>query len=377
MDRSHKQNLELQALRGIAVLMTFFAHAPIAYPKLNMLGRMNLTSGVDVFLVISGFVIAGSLFPQLEPKRPTAERVRIVIAFWIRRAYRLLPASWFWALFLVVLAPFNASRSFGPPKLVAQEFVSVLLYSKNIMEIYGLNFSVGPYWSLSLEEQFYLILPFVVIVFPRLLTAWALIPLILVLSSSPTLLGSHYWFFRVGPLLLGILLYRMHQTQYAGDLEPVFLKRRWVGLAATGLLLFVATVGSSWLKFFPGSMLYITLASGAVVFIASYRKNYLGLPKPLMALMVWVGDRSFSLYVSHLPVILSVYELYFRLSGSLLKDAPRAYAIAAMGLSLAIALVVADVSYRWLERPYQLRGRRKAEEYLQARSQASQSPEPA
>ncbi|WP_406857263.1 acyltransferase [Alsobacter sp. KACC 23698] len=368
MDRSHKLNLELQALRGIAVLMTFFAHAPIAYPKLNMLGRLNLTSGVDIFLVISGFVIAGSLFPQLEPKRATAERVRIVIAFWIRRAYRLLPASLFWALFLVLLAPFNASRSFGPPKLVAQEFVSVLLYSKNIMEIYGLNFSMGPYWSLSLEEQFYLLLPFVVIVVPRLLTAELLVPLILILSSSPTLLGSHYWFFRVGPLLLGILLYRMHQTDYASDFEPVFLRRRWASIAAMALLLFVATVGSSWLKFFPGSMLYITIASGALVFFASYQKKYLWLPRPILAFFVWVGDRSFSLYVSHLPVILSVYEIYYRASGTFLKDAPRAYSFAAMGLSLAIALVVADLSYRWLERPYQLLGRWKAAEYLQARS---------
>ena len=163
--------MEIQVLRGLAVFMTFLAHFPGVYPQFDFLLKANFWTGVDLFLTISGYVIAKSFFPQMACASSRKDQLALTVSFWMRRAYRLLPASIFWAFLLLVAAwIYNRSNGFGLPWGVLDEFMAVLLYSKNIAAMYAPTFSLGPYWSLSLEEQFYFVLPLVMVYLPWLLT---------------------------------------------------------------------------------------------------------------------------------------------------------------------------------------------------------------
>ena len=184
--------MEIQVLRGLAVLMTFIAHFPGVYPQFAAILQWHFWTGVDLFLVISGYVIAKSFFPQMAGAQERSGQMVLALAFWIRRAYRLLPASLFWA-FLLLWASwgFNRSAVFGVPSGVLHEVMDVLLYAKNIAAAYGPSYSLGLYWSLSLEEQFYFVLPLAMIYLPALLKPAIYLPIIVAFTLLPDLLGKH------------------------------------------------------------------------------------------------------------------------------------------------------------------------------------------
>lgn len=155
---------DIQALRGIAVIGTVLAHTAIAFHEWTpWLAPWGFWTGVDLFLVISGFVISRSLVPELEgSSRPWI----VARAFWIKRVYRLLPTAVFWGSILVLLTIFtNKTGIFGPLPAVLADYLRALLYVENFPAV---HISFGPYWSLSLEEQFYLVLPLALILLPAI-----------------------------------------------------------------------------------------------------------------------------------------------------------------------------------------------------------------
>ncbi|MGA0369805.1 MAG: acyltransferase family protein [Kiritimatiellia bacterium] len=111
---------DVEVLRGIAVLLVLLQH-------LNGDLFINTAShlhspfhywsgwvGVDLFFAISGFVIARSLIPQLQVSKDRSSRRRIVLSFWIRRAWRLFPSACLWlAIILFLVIFFNRSGVFG------------------------------------------------------------------------------------------------------------------------------------------------------------------------------------------------------------------------------------------------------------------------
>mgnify|MGYP003378655985 CR=1 FL=1 len=99
-----KKIQDIEVLRGIAVLfvcvehmhMNLFAWVPGQWHQM-FYGWSGMWSGVDLFFVISGFVIARDLVPRLAATGSTHERLVVSVAFWIRRAWRLIPSAW-WGL---------------------------------------------------------------------------------------------------------------------------------------------------------------------------------------------------------------------------------------------------------------------------------------
>ncbi len=153
MSSSRPIRLDIQGLRAVAVLMVVLFHL---WPN-NLSGGF---AGVDVFFVISGFLISGSLFNELQK----TGRIRVA-GFWAKRARRLFPAA-----FTVILVTAVLMAVFVPP-FTRGEFVGHGLASLFYFENWQLFFSSSDYfadsnsspfqhfWSLSVEEQFYVFWP--------------------------------------------------------------------------------------------------------------------------------------------------------------------------------------------------------------------------
>ncbi len=165
---------EVDGLRGLAILLVLWYHAPFLFRQLpefsaeqtpwstlGLIGRMSLGGwiGVDLFFVISGFLITLILLR-------IKDRAGSTLAFWGRRGLRILPLA------LLYLAVLIGLTSIGDPLNMIPSFDGwawYALYLGNIhIAMYGWQpLAVMILWSLAIEEQFYLIWPFIV----RLCTA--------------------------------------------------------------------------------------------------------------------------------------------------------------------------------------------------------------
>ena len=157
--------LDIEVLRALAVIGVVVHHARDNLFTWTSPGLERLAVyfggwvGVDLFFVISGFVIARSLLPQLQSAGIQLDAARVTLAFWIRRAWRLLPSAWLWLLLMLLGAIlFRDSGTFGSLRANLEATVAGFLHIANLRFLetfmrseYGASFV---YWSLSLEEQF-------------------------------------------------------------------------------------------------------------------------------------------------------------------------------------------------------------------------------
>jgi peptidoglycan/LPS O-acetylase OafA/YrhL len=143
---------ELDVLRGVAILMVVLFHglywsaATTSIPLVNFFIKATVVGwlGVNLFFVLSGFLITGIL---LDTKgSPSYYR-----QFYLRRVLRILPA------YLAVIVALDLIRYLQGPQTVA-----ALFFVANYMSILRIPGGYGPFWSLSVEEQFYLLWPAVV-----------------------------------------------------------------------------------------------------------------------------------------------------------------------------------------------------------------------
>ncbi|MBK6652013.1 MAG: acyltransferase [Betaproteobacteria bacterium] len=146
-----------------------------------------------MFFCISGFVIAKDLLPRIEGKNGT-EYWREIGAFWVRRLYRLSPSAWIWLAVPLLQTPFFQHLPlFSFNRANIADAVSAVLHVSNFRFLKCTNDFSGcgwfaHYWSLSLEEQFYLMLPVIFFFFRRFL-----VPVILVLVLSQLFLVRTQW----------------------------------------------------------------------------------------------------------------------------------------------------------------------------------------
>lgn len=364
-----KKIADIEVLRGISILYVLVEHSPNLVPwegtMIAPLQRMfNGGVGVDLFFTISGFVIARGLVPQLADATGFAHSLRVSTVFWLRRAWRLLPAAWLW-LALPVLASwlFNRSGVFGTVAANVQAATAGLFYYANahLMAAWGvpeLHSATFPYWSLSLEEQFYVALPLALILLRR---RFALVSVAVVAYALAS--PNHGVFpqpFRPEGLLLGVLIaiwsgkrsFAAAQARF----ERVEAVLRPVILAGFLLLPFsVHLVGK------PYGHVPVALVCALLVFIAAADRDWF-LPRPGSShLMLWLGARSYGLYLVHVPAFFATREAWFRLdpSGALASDHP--WPVLLCGV--ALMLLSAELSFRWVEAPLRRYGRGVADRY--------------
>jgi peptidoglycan/LPS O-acetylase OafA/YrhL len=345
---------EIQGLRAVAVLLVVLFHL---WPRLLPGGYV----GVDVFFVISGFLIT-SLLLREAGRTGTVHLAR----FWARRLRRLLPAAY------LVLAVSAAGVLLFVPKLVWQQYFSEILgaglyvenwvLAANSVDYLAADNTPSPvqhYWTLSAEEQFYLLWPLLVLlgiwlarlvarkrshafvsrraafIVLGLATAGSLAYSLWISANDPArayfVTPARAWEFGAGALLaFAPPAARLLTPRVRGLLG-------WVALA--GLVVCALVLDGS--TTMPGTAaIWVVLASAALIWVEAPRRAWssdrlLSLP-PAQRL----GDVSYSVYLWHWPLII----LLPFVTGHALTDLDKASVLLA-------TLGLAAISTRWIEHP--------------------------
>lgn len=355
---------DIELLRGLAVLFVIVQHAHgnlVSWPIAAVDGvfrYFQFSCGVDLFFAISGFVIARSLVPMLGACGTPREVASATLWFWVRRAWRLVPSAWLWlALILVASALFNRSGLFGSVRTNLDATVAAVFDFANFRfaEAYG-HFPYGasfPFWSLSLEEQFYLLFPIMIFLSGRWLPAVLALGVLaqLFIARAPVLMAI-----RTDALMLGVLIALWSGRQ---SYRPAALGRsRAVGGAVlVGLLALLAWLDGSGERFIGFSHGLIALVSATLVLIASFDGDYLMGDGMIKRALLWVGGRSYGLYLLHVPVMFAVRELWLRLD----IQPAHGHGWAMVLVALALMVVLAELNFRLVEAPLRARGARIAD----------------
>lgn len=359
---------DIEALRAIAILFVVFSHLPSLFfwgqTKIDLIHPFfAFWDGVDLFFAISGFVIARELVPKVAyaTNQSSESQWRTIVSFWIKRAWRILPSAWLWtAITLVGAYFFNSSHSFGHERVVFTGAISAILQMANFrMWTCFNNDGCGAnsiYWSLSLEEQFYILLP-VACLFLRRRIGWLLAFVVIsqiFLHREPV---NFAWVIRSDALALGALLAIASKREIYRLFEPKFLQSSWLAIVPIFLIVALAALPSEGAKreFMPFSTGIIALVSSALVFIASFDKGYITrcwvIRKPLAV----IGERSFALYLVHFPVYAATHEIWFRLEpqGTVFGGT---YFLRFLLTALGITVIAAELTHRLIEVPMRQRG---------------------
>ena len=360
---------DVELLRGVAVLLVLLEHAPlnlVFWPSRRLAVQAVYFRGwvgVDLFFAISGFVIARSLLPEVGACPDRGAFLVTALRFWTRRAWRLLPSAWLWlALPLLACALYDRSGAFGPFRASYEAAAAAVLQVANVRlaVVFGvLPSGVSfPYWSLSLEEQFYLVLPLAAFALRGRL-AWALAAVVAWQFAAPhTPLAM---LTRSGALALGVLLALWEGRPSWRLCAPRVLggSRLARGMVLAGTVTLMGALGSDALHIAPGRVGVIAVLAAGLVWAASYDRDLLMRPGVAKRALTWIGSRSYALYLIHIPVYFAAHETWFRVAPA--GAVPRgwvAWAYAAGALSVLLAL--ADLNYRLIEVPLRRKGRRVA-----------------
>jgi peptidoglycan/LPS O-acetylase OafA/YrhL len=381
----------LDGLRAIAVVAVMVYHASSEWLPGGFLG-------VDVFFVISGYLITLLLIAEHEK----TGRVHLG-RFWLRRARRLLPALFLMLLLLVTYTAIFRSDSLG--QLRGDVLAGVGYVSNWYQIVVGAGYTAaGDFaplrhlWSLAVEEQFYLVWPLVMVALlrrgdRRIASSAAWLVLAAVVITAGTALAYHrgsigecdvtpdaYWTIgdrcvskadglylstitRAPGLLLGSA-FAMVWRPMAIMRSPMRTKARLLDVAALGGVAglvamfwwvhFVTPDGASPF-IFRGGFLLVGLATIAVIAAVTHQRSLAG---PVMGnpLFLWVGTRSYGLYLYHWPI----YQVIREVAGNPLT-------VSEFVGAMAVTLVITELSYRYVEMPIRrrvvgewLRGLRRA-----------------
>jgi peptidoglycan/LPS O-acetylase OafA/YrhL len=368
---------DLEVLRALAVLMTCLSHQRYLlawkdiHKPVSLIDYLSFGPGVDIFFVISGFVIARSLTKELigTPDRTTA--LRRSVAFWIRRAYRLTPTAWLWAILATSAALWlNAAHSYEMPEHTIEQLVAAITNTANFQAAISISHGIaeGPlaaYWSLSLEEQFYLLLPFFFIFagsIRRVLQislALVAIQFLILWRDWPQLI----WFVRSDGLLLGVVMALTEKDSWRSVFEPRFLGRSGIA-RATLLIVSVFALGvydnGNVATMIKADM--VTIIAFALVWSASFNRSYLMKDGILKEIFIWIGARSYSIYIIHMFVYRAIPEVWLWLYPGTHLDARFTWPF--VGVAVVATCIFADLNYRCLETPLRDKGRIIADAYL-------------
>ncbi|BBD40282.1 acyltransferase [Aminobacter sp. Y103A] len=338
---------DIEGLRAIAVSGVIAFH----------FGMSDLPGGfigVDIFFVISGYLITRHLMQEIG-RSGTVDLWR----FYGRRARRLLPASLLviattLAAGYFILAP-SEQQLYAKGALFASSYVINLWLLRWSFDYFAADTASNPFlhfWSLSVEEQFYLLWPAFL-----LLVAWfrpgargialilGVVALVSFGVSAWMTSESQPWAFYFSPLrawefAVGGLVSLVVAERWASGFRfsPVM---GWTGIA----LIAVAYLSVSETDPFPGFLALLPVAGTAMLLLSGARKSAVG-PASLLSLppFQWTGKLSYSLYLWHWPVIVYATILWPDLT------------LAGRLACLAVTVGLSFLSYRYVENPVRSNG---------------------
>lgn len=339
---SKTHRLEIDGLRAIAVLAVVLFHYSIP-------GFGGGFVGVDIFFVISGFLIGDILW------REYSETGKIsLIKFYERRIKRLAPAFVVMAIVTTaaayfILLPFEF-REYGKTLIVSTVYLSNVYFFRQTgyFDTASDEKALLHTWSLSVEEQFYIFLPLFILLFARsknwlirLLIGVFVISLIGNLVVTPRSSAATFFLFpfRAWELLAGVLLAIYGYQAKESWSHSAWIS--WLGLALLCASIVLVQPGAS----FPGWQAIFPVA-GSVLILFNGRSDNIVNHLLSSSVMVFVGLISYSLYLWHWPVL--TLALYF-CEGDLSS--------AQIAGLMVLSFVLAFLSWKYVEQPIRFQWR--------------------
>jgi peptidoglycan/LPS O-acetylase OafA/YrhL len=349
---------ELDGVRGLAILFVLGNHAPLGRLSSLLPGGF---AGVDIFFVLSGFLITTLLVQEFD-----ATGSINLWNFYVRRALRLAPAliGMLMVLCLFSFVVYDRAQAQGN----CRDALIALFYSSNWVRVFSKNQLglLAHTWSLSTEEQFYLLWPLILLALLRFtprrhyvvlvaaaiaLLSWLVnIHLAMRLPSTPRLI-LHLCFgldSRAETLMLGCILGVVLSSGLINEHTKTTIQKWLKVVAPLSLLVLLAFSIFSYLigpRFFYCG--FVVLALLAAALICDVMVSPRSFTKRLLAMkwLVWMGSISYGLYLWHWPIVHAMNQFGYK-----------GWTIVLIGLPLTFLFVLP--SYYFMERPIlQLRKR--------------------
>lgn len=345
-----KYRSDIQGLRAIAVLAVIVFH-------LNPAWLPGGFVGVDIFLVISGFLIATILLQK--KSKPEYKLTSTVQYFYTSRIKRIAPAYYT----VLIAATLVAAVLFLPADFaVYKDGLENAAYfnSNNFFATFGDYFELANYeqpllhtWSLAIEIQFYLLAPFIFLLLPKSILSWFLplgiISLVIVTEYQLRIVGNQQATYysliaRLPAFLLGawIALLIGSKNKYL-SLEKYKHYLIWLSIG----LIALAFSQPKLTGYFPGIASLIPIVGAALIILL--KSNNVLTPVLSSKVLVWVGALSYSLYLWHWPVL--AFIRYY--TGSEILSWKCSVVFIVLTLSLSVA------SYYLIEVPLRLKRNKK------------------
>ncbi len=343
----------LDGLRAIAVIAVVLYHLGFGWAAGGFLG-------VDVFFVISGYLITSLLHEEW-----VAERQIDLRAFWLRRARRLLPAAFVLILavlsYAIIFIPEEASR-LREDALASAGYITnwrLIFSQQSYFEAVGRPPLLRHLWSLAVEEQFYLLWPLLFgggmmllrrrrYLLPPVLALAAASSVGMALLYQPDVDPSRVYYgtdTRATGLLLGAALALVRPPSLASVAREKALVKGiildLVGVLSLAILLYFFFSVNEFQPFlYRGGFALVALTSAALIAVTIHPASHIGRLLGRQPLR-WIGTRSYGLYLWHWPVFM-LTRPYLDVS----LDGP-----ALLALRLAMTVVLVELSYRLIENP--------------------------
>lgn len=353
MGKKRRYITGLDGIRAIAVIMVLAYHLKLALFKSGFLG-------VTVFFVLSGYLITGILISEVEE-----EGTIDLKNFWLRRIRRLVPAVMSMAVVIIFVSAVVNRIIFTKG---CKDFLASVLGFNNWWQIFnkvsyfeaaGVPSPFTHCWSLAIETQFYLIYPLILLGIYKLVKSrgegrakrgllFAGVTLLLALISvilmivlfDPQQDASRVYYgtdTRAFSLLFGALLailweYRMVPRRLSASVNMVL-----GSVSFAVLLVMTIAINDSSNFWYRGGQFFGTILTVLMVYAVSGRKTWLSrfLSNPVLK---WIGDRSYSIYLWHYPIILLIS-----------KGIKASWWITL--IEIVLSVVLAELSYRFIETP--------------------------
>jgi peptidoglycan/LPS O-acetylase OafA/YrhL len=338
---------DVEGLRAVAVVLVVLYHA----------GLKGLTGGyvgVDVFFVISGFVITGVLL-----REQAATKGVSIIGFYGRRSRRIIPAATLVIIVTVALTYFFLGVVYGNQTATDARWTAVFLANFHFSSV-GTNYLAAQqppsplqnFWSLAVEEQFYLVYPTLVLLISAVRTRvslqarlavslTAVIAVSFALSVVQTGSNPTVAYFspltRAWELALGALV-AVSTRWLLGVPRAIGAAATWLGLGAIVVSAFAYTNMTA----YPGSLVAVPVIGTALVIAGGVTAPRWGAESLLkLAPFRWLGKLSYSLYLWHWPILIIAAE----------AAGKSALPFSQSALWLAVALGASVATYNLIENP--------------------------
>uniref|UniRef100_UPI0035933BE1 acyltransferase family protein n=1 Tax=Paenibacillus polymyxa TaxID=1406 RepID=UPI0035933BE1 len=341
----------LDGLRSISVLAVIAYHLHFKWAEGGLLG-------VEIFFVLSGYLITDQILFEWRTRSGFS-----IVQFWIRRIRRLLPAMIF---MLTAVALWLLITDFSRLQALGGHFVSSLFYVNNwylifhhvsYFESFGPPSPIGHLWSLSIEEQFYVIWPLVLLIGLRFaprrgrlmlyILGCAIVSAIaMAIIYEPGTDPSRVYYgtdTRAFAILIGAALAVVWPSWRLSDNVSSSSRTMLDMTGVLGMVMLFILIGQTNEfdeSLYRGGFLYLSLITAVVIAVLVHPANrlerWLGC-RPLS----WIGKRSYSLYIWHYPIII--------LSSPVVNTEDVSYM--RIALQVTASFIMAGLSYRYIEEP--------------------------